>query len=170
MLLYLDANVVQYCADHSDFIFGESNACDNADLDLESELAALRTLVEFEQLGDWTFAAPCHLLEELRAGKPSETQLDTYKVLEEAWSDSVWLEEPRPNEKEIHTIEQSLAALKLKHVPDQRHLAEAIALNASWFLTNDKEILTKTNGRVQGLRVCRPSQCLQEISVGLFLR
>ncbi len=170
MLIYLDANLVQYCADHSDFIFGESDTCEQVDSNLEKELSALRRLVELEQLGDWSFAAPRHLLEELRAGKPTEEQKETYKTLEEAWSDSAWLDDDRPREDMISSIEQSLGVLKLKQASDRRHLAEAIALNASWFLTNDKEIVKKIKGEVQGVRVCRPSECLQEISVGLFLR
>ena len=170
MLIYLDANVVQDCADHGDFIFGQSETCENVSPNLQKELAALRTLVELEQLGDWTFAAPTHLLEELGAGKPTEEQKETYKVLQEAWSDSAWFEDSQPTDDMIRKIECSLAVLKLEDVPDRRHLAEAIALNASWFLTNDKEILRKTNGAVQGVRVCRPSGCLQDISIGLFLR
>jgi len=170
MLIYLDANVVQDCADHGDFIFGQSETCENVSPNLQKELAALRTLVELEQLGDWTFAAPTHLLEELGAGKPTEKQKETYKVLQEAWSDSAWFEDSRPTDDMIRKIERSLAVLKLEDAPDRRHLAEAIALNASWFLTNDKEILRKTDGAVQGVRVCRPSGCLQDISIGLFLR
>jgi hypothetical protein len=92
MLIYLDANIVQYCADHCDFVFGESATCKGVDAKLQKELEALRGLVELDQLGDWTFAAPAHLLAELRAGERTEEQLDTYKVLEEAWSDSVWSE------------------------------------------------------------------------------
>jgi hypothetical protein len=170
MLIYLDANLVQYCADHGKFIFGESDTCDQVNSNLAKELAALRRLVELEQLGDWAFAAPRHLLEELRAGKPTEEQKETYKTLEEAWSDSAWLDDSWPTEDIISSIEQSLGVLKLKHASDQRHLAEAIALNASWFLTNDKDILGKTKGCVQGVRIRQPSECLQEVSVGLFLR
>jgi hypothetical protein len=170
MLIYLDANVVQYCADYGDFIFGQSERCENVNHNLQKELAALRKLVELEQLGDWTFAVPTHLLEELGAGKPTEEQNETYKVLHEGWRDSAWLEDSRQTEDMIRKIERSLAVLKLKHASDRRHLAEAVALNASWFLSNDKEILRKTNGAVQGVRVCRPSGCLQDISIGLFLR
>lgn len=170
MIIYLDANVLQYCADHGDFIFGQSEAYENVDPKLQKELAALRTLVELEQLSDWTFAAPTHLLEELKAGKPTEEQNEAYKVLQEAWSDSAWFEDSRPTEEMIRKIERSLALLKLKDASDRRHLAEAIALNASWFLTNDREILRKTKGAVQGIRVCRPSECLQDISIGLLLR
>jgi hypothetical protein len=170
MLIYLDANVVQDCADHGDFILGQSETSENVSPNLQKELAALRTLVELEQLGDWTFAAVAYLLEELGAGKPTEEQKETYKVLQEAWSDSAWFEDNEPTDDVICKIERSLAVLKLKHASDRRHLAEAIGLNASWFLTNDKGILRKTNGAVRGVRVRRPSECLQDISIGLFLR
>ena len=170
MLIYLDANLVQYSADHSDFIFGESATCQQVDSNLKKELSALHRLVELEQLGDWSFAAPRHLLGELRAGKPTEEQKETYKTLEEAWCDSAWLNDGPPGEETISSTEQSLGVLKLKHASDRRHLAEAIALNASWFLTNDKDILKKTKGCVHAVRIRRPSECLQEMAVGLFLR
>jgi len=91
----------------------------------------------------------------------------------------VWSRETQPSEEKISEIEQSLAVLKLKDAPDQRHLAEAIALNASWFLTNDSEVIQKTNDKEVGqkmggilrqTRICRPSECLEGIAVGLFLR
>jgi hypothetical protein len=169
MLIYLDANLVQYCTDHPEFVFGESDTCEKAHPSVEKELAALRRLVELEQLGDWTFAAPSRLLEELHAGKPTDEQDRTYKLLQEAWNESAWLDDARPTENAIRNVEESLDVLKLRHASDQRHLAEAIALGASWFLTNDEEIVRKTKGEVQGVRVRRPSECLQ-ISVGLFLR
>ena len=170
MLIYLDANIVQYCADEEDFIFGDSDMCRSADRKFQKELMALRRLVELEQLGDWHFVASPHLMAELHAGKPRNHQRKVYKVLQEAWNDSVYSEDSRPTDEKIRGIEQSSSRLKLKHAPDQRHLAEAIALNASWFLTNDKEVVKKTKGGVQGIRVCHPSECLQDISTGLFLK
>ena len=170
MLIYLDANIVQYCADNWEFVSGESDAHKKWDAELEKELEALRRLVELEQLGDWTFAATAHLAAELHAGKPTKEQLDTYKLLEEAWSDSVWSQETRPTEDTIRNIERSLGTLKLKHASDQRHLAEAIALNASWFLTNDRDVVKKAKARFVAIQVCGPSECLQEMSTGLFLR
>jgi len=169
MLIYLDANIVQYCADHWDFVSGESAACKTADAKLQKELEALRRLVELEQLGDWTFAAPAHLLAELRGGKGTGEQLDTYKLLEKAWVESVWCDDIQPTEETVGRIGRSLATLRLKDA-DQRHLAEAIALNASWFLTNDGEVVKKAEGRFAAMQVCRPSECLEEISVGLFLK
>jgi hypothetical protein len=175
MLIYLDANIVQYCADHWSFVSGASPVCQNPDRKLQKELGALRSLVEMEQLSDWTFAATAHLLAELRAGKPTNDQVDTCELLQQAWGDSIWSGKSRANEDAIRKVEQSLADLRLKDAADRRHLAEAIALNASWFLTNDKDILKKAKSpkaeRGLGpLRVCRPSECLQHISTGLFLR
>jgi hypothetical protein len=85
------------------------------------------------------------------------------------------------NEDEIATIEKSLRPLNLKSVADRWHLAEAIALGASWFLTNDGDILKKTLPKpmhvgkkmigiaptisiVQGIRVARPSECIKRLS------
>ena len=170
MLIYLDANIVQYCADHEKFVSGKSDRCKRVAPKLKKELEALRRLVELEQLSDWTFAAPHHLLSELRAGKPTRNQLGTYKLLQEAWSDSAWSEDASPTTEVIRKIEQFLGVLKLKHASDQRHLAEAIALNASWFLTNDRDVVKKAKCGVGAMRVCRPSECLEDISTGLFLR
>jgi len=150
MLIYLDANIVQYCADEEDFIFGNSERCKTADPNLRKELVALRRLVELEQLGDWHFVASPHLMAELHAGKPTRDQRKVYKVFQEAWNDSVYSEDSPPTEEKMRGIEQSLSMLKLKHAPDQRHLAEAIALNASWFLTNDKDVVKKAKGGVGG--------------------
>jgi len=170
MLIYLDANIVQYCADELKFIFGETNRSSTTDPKLQKELVALRRLVELEQLGDWEFAAPRHLLDELNAGTPTESQRETYQVLHEAWHDSVWVGDDSPTEERVEEIEESLSPIGLKHAADRRHLAEALALAASWFLTNDGEVLRKTKGLMRGMRVCLPSESVEEISTGLFLK
>ena len=181
MLIYLDTNIVQYCATFMEFIFGDSPIGSTIEPKLQKELMALRKLAGLEQLGSWDFAAPPHLIAELHAGKGNlpEAKRMVYKVLEEAWNESVWSRDMQPREEKILEIEQSLAVLKLKDAPDQRHLAEAIALNASWFLTNDREVIQKTNDKeavqktdrvLRQMRVCRPSECLEGIAVGLFLR
>ena len=170
MLIYLDTNIVQYCADEYDFVFGNTEKARTNDLWLRKELTAIRRLVDLEQLGNWDFAAPLHLLAELRAGKPTVTQRETYRMLEDAWDERRWTGDESPTPEVISQIEKALMPLKLKHVPDHRHLAEALALGASWFLTNDREVIRKTRGKVRGLRVCRPAESLEEMSIGLFLR
>jgi hypothetical protein len=170
MLIYLDANIVQYCADESEFIFGETERSITTDPKLQKELVALRRLVELEQIGDWEFAAPRHLFDELNAGMPTEPQRETYQVLFEAWHDSVWVGDDSPTEERLEEIDESLSPIGLKHPADRRHLAEAVALAASWFLTNDAEILRKTKGLLRGMRVCLPSESVEEISTGSFLR
>lgn len=170
MLIYLDANIVQYCADYEDFIFGDSTILPVNNPTLRKELVALKKLVELEQLGNWNFAAPHHLLAELHRGKPSENQLEVYRILQEAWADGESQQKIITNEERIADIESSLVNLNLNDIPDRRHLAEAIALNASWFLTLDNDILQKTRGKVRQTRVSRPSESLQEISDELLLR
>ncbi len=170
MLIYLDTNIVQYCADYEDFIFALTDECPVDDSSLREELIALRQLVELDQLGDWQFAAPEHLLAELHAGEPSNQQLRVYKSLHEAFEDNASSMDLLPDNGVISTIDESLTLLGLKDPGDRRHIAEAIALNASWFLTNDKEIIRKCRGRIRHTRVCRPSESLDEISVGLFLK
>lgn len=71
MLIYLDANIVQYCGDESDYVFGKTDSPRTDDPRLQKELTAIRRLVDLEQFGNWEFAAPLHLLAELRAGKPT---------------------------------------------------------------------------------------------------
>ena len=170
MLIYLDANIVQYCADESDFVFGDTDGPQTSDRRLCEELTAIRRLVDLEQVGNWEFTAPLHLLTELRAGKPTVPQQEMYEMLEDAWDESRWTGNESPTEETISGIEKSLTALKLKHAADGRHLAEALALGASWFLTNDRQVIRKTRGAVRGMRVCRPTESLEEISIGLFLK
>jgi hypothetical protein len=61
---------------------------------------------------------------------------------------------------------------------DRRHLAEAIALGAIWFLTNDKRLIKRTRSKksqneisiIQGVFIAKPSECFEELSRGLFLK
>lgn len=170
MLIYLDANIVQYCADHEDFILCQADKCPIDEPKLRRELLALRQLVELDQFADWVFAAPRHLIGELHAGERTAQQRETYTLFRQAWEDSESVQEFLPNQDSVDSIEKSLTCLNLKDSADRRHLAEAIALNASWFLTNDREIVRKSGGKVCATRVSLPSQCLEEMSIGLFLR
>jgi hypothetical protein len=177
MLIYLDANVVQYCADNEDFIFGDKPASSINDGKLLRELTALRRLVEIEQLGTgWAFAAPFHLMNELLAGIPRPNQRRVYNILLQAWIDLGWQDSAATSEDRISSIVDSLHSLNLKDNADKRHVAEAIVLGASWFLTNDRNIVNRTRlkpelvGSVQGVRIARPSECVEEISTGKFLK
>jgi hypothetical protein len=178
MLIYLDANIIQYCADFKDFILGNNPARPTSDAKLLKELEALRTLFEIEHFGEgWEVAAPAHLMKELLKGRPSPKQQTAYVILIQARQDSTWHAWVNANEEKILSIERSLRPLSFRDTADRRHLAEAIALNATWFLTNDSDIIKKTRRRpaefnaiAQGIRVSRPSECIGDISVGLFLR
>lgn len=177
MLIYLDANIVQYCADYENFIFADDTTLPTSDTQLLRELEALRKFVELEQLGEgWEVAAPTHLIRELLKGKPTPNQRRVYGILLQAWHDSAWQESVEANEEKIASIERSLFPLNLKDAADRRHLAEAITLEASWFLTNDSNIISRTRreaesiGSVRKVLVARPSECIQDLSTGLFLR
>jgi hypothetical protein len=165
MLVYLDANIVQYCADYSDFLFGEQAEYPIQEPHLLRELLALRQLIALEQLGDWSFAAPPHLLAELRRGSPTPNQLAVYSLLEDSFGPEWAI-----NEGIFREVVEQLAPLQLRDEADQAHLAYAVALGASWFLTLDRDILRKTRGQVRTTRVVRPSACVPEISVGLLMR
>jgi hypothetical protein len=177
MLIYFDANIVQYIADHEDFVFGGAIVPQTKSGLLYRELKALRALIEFEleieQLevaNMWHVAAPDHLLKELHSGKPTDTQQQIYSTLLQAWSDSGWRDYIGSTDEKVRQIDESLRVLNLKQDADRRHLAEAIALEASWFLTNDKDIIKKTRsevnkvGVIQGMRIARPSECLTIMS------
>jgi hypothetical protein len=176
MLLYLDANLAQYYADYQCFILGDSEA-PHINEPLLMELKALKKIVELEQLGEgWQVAAPKHLMCELLHKQPTIKQREVYSILLQAWQEAVQQEANETSEENITEIELSLYPMRLKD-KDRRHLAEAIAIGAVWFLTNDKRLINhtrpKTNKKsickVQNVYVARPSECIPEISKGLFL-
>jgi len=173
MLIYLDTMIVQYIIKYQEYIFreisGYSGECPVTEPKLKRELNALRELIFLDQLGDWVYACPPHLCDELNAGKPTAEQQESYQILMKTWKESSWTDAFPLDESEVSRVEASLKILRLKPA-DQRHLAEAIVLNASWFLTNDKKIINKCKRKQLPLSVARPSECLNEISVGLFLR
>lgn len=174
MLIYLDTMIVQYIVDHEEYVFGKisgySCECPVTEPKLKRELNALQQLVFLDQLGDWVYTCTPHLWGELNAGRPTREQQELYPLIMQAWKESAWTEAFPLEEREVIRVENSLKILNLSHSADQRHLAEAIVLNASWFLTNDKEVIKKCKGKDLPLRVARPSECLNKISVGLFLR
>jgi len=158
-LIYLDTMIVQHIADYFDYIYQDifsEREIPNpvSQLKLATELMALRRLVFIEQFFDWVVAAPSHLMDELLSGKPTQSQLEIYKTLSQAWKDSLnWGNEGiEPNEEKILSIDNWLTSLNLRDKPDRRNLAEAIALQASWFLTNDKNIIKRVNQKRDELR------------------
>jgi hypothetical protein len=169
MLIYLDSNIVQYCADHEEFIFGDVSAIPTGDEKLMHQLVALRRLVELDQLASWIIAASPQLVAELFAGKPKTQQKRVYRVLLKAFDESQWGDEFPIDDEKVRSIEKKYAHLHLSK-KDMRHLAEAIVLQASWFLTNDKGILKQCRKESFPVRISRVSDCLDEISVGLFLK
>jgi hypothetical protein len=241
MLIYLDAMIAQYIADNLDYImtlggYLPQDAVNPASLPkgdpkLLVELQALGQMAFLDQLGsDWCYAATPHFLKELRKGRPKPQQTELYDLLETSWHESEWLDAFPLDSEAVGVVENGLLFLCLKEA-DRLHLAQAIILGASWFLTNDYEILGKCRlaqkvlckyqrpcfdppldplpgrkgeivdilgsprclhqsrfigtelprweflckvekcGKVDlPLRVCRPSEFLEGVSVGLFLR
>jgi len=174
MLIYLDTMIVQYTIDYEGYIFGEisgsSGECPVSDPKLKRELDALRQLIFLDQLGNWVYACTPRLWDELNAGQPTRGQQEAYPIFMQAWKESAWTEAFPLDEEEVSQVEDSLRILNLSDAADRRHLAEAIVLNASWFLTNDNDVVKKCKGKDLPLHVAKPSECLSKISVGLFLR
>jgi len=171
MLIYLDANIVQYIADYRNFIFDFDDTMRPPDRKLEIELRALREIIEMASHAEgqdldhrWDVAAAKHLLDELLSGRPKPHQLDTYRSLREAWHDLGVEKHGSPDAEVVDRAQRRLARLNLRHPPDTLHLAEAVAMGAPWFLTRDKEILRKTRskanepGVIEGVSVARPSE------------
>jgi len=169
MLIYLDANIVQYCADY--YAPGLRWATHPPDRELEIELHVLDEIIElagYAEVQDldhsWDVAAPKHLLDELGRGRPSKEQLNTYRSLREAWHDLGVEKHGLPDAEAVDRAQRRFARLNLKDPPDTLHLAEAAAMGAAWFLTLDEEIIKKTRskenepGVIEGLTVGRPSE------------
>jgi len=163
MLLYLDANIVQYCADYEAFLFGGGSSPQGLEPNLLRELRALRELIELEQLGNWQFAASENLLRELHRGHPTHEQHNVYQLLEDA------AHSPSPDAVTVGERVQQLTDVNFRDNADRRHVATALAMGASWFITNDRNVIDATSGRVASLRCAGPSECIEEISVGLFI-
>ena len=169
MLIYLDANIVQYCADY--YAPDLRWTIHPPDRELEMELHALSEIIElavYAEVQDidhrWDVAAPKHLFDELEHGCPSPDQLGTYRDLREAWHDLGVEKHGSPDAEAVDSAQRRLAQLKLKDPADTLHLAEAVAMGAAWFPTCDKEILSKTRkktnepGVVEGVTVGCPSE------------
>lgn len=173
MLIYMDTMIVQYCVDYEEFVFGEitgnTTECPVNEPKLKKELLALRRLIFYDQVANLNYACTPELLKELNAGTPTDEQRKVCNLLSKAWNDSGW-EKTFPLEmSNVLRINNSLKKLNLCDF-DRHHLANAIVLKASWFLTNDKKIVQKCIGQNLPLRVSRPSECLYEMLDGLFLK
>jgi len=179
MLIYLDTDLTIYCAKYVDFVFWEGNVPPIKEPKLLREIKALQQIVELElkQLGEGRHvAAPKHLMKELCCKSIPTDERRVYSTLLQVWEEVKPQEANVVDEETIKQIEKSLQPLKLKD-KDRRHLAEAIALGAVWFLTNDKRLINHTRPKnnkkvickVQGVYVAKPSECISEISRGLFL-
>ena len=169
MLIYLDSNIVQYCADYEQFIFGDDDHPPTVNENLQRELVALRRLVELDQMASWTTAASPQLVAELFAGKPRSHQKRAFRVLLQAFHESEFGEDSAVDAQHVKEIERRYAHLHLSD-KDLCHLAQAIVLHACWFLTNDYGILKRCENASLPLRVSKVSDCLQDFSVGLFLK
>ncbi len=168
MIIYLDTNIVRYVAAFDAYILGETETIPTEQPRLAREIRAIRRLVELDQLADWGIACSPMLMKELFEGNRAKDRRAVYKLLVDAWEQS-GNEVPDDIQVRANSIESSLSALGLDGA-DRRHLAEAIAIGASWLLTNDDRFVGSCRKAKLPLRVSYVSECLDEISRGLFLR
>ena len=145
MLIYLDANIVQYCADYADLIFGGERGEAVPNVKLKAELLALREIVEValraeEQDLDhrWDVAAPRHLLDELLRGKPTSAQLETYSNLQAAWEDLGVESHGEVGAQLIGVVSNRLKTLNLHDAPDQRNLSITLRHAGQSFTVQDR--------------------------------
>jgi len=106
--------------------------------------------------------------------------LNVYSTFRQVWKD-FGQEYPDPEGEQVIFIYHSLHYLKLKDSADRLHLAQTIAMEAAWFLTNDMDIIKKTRpepakalgkaigirqnvGIIQGVRVALPSECADRLA------
>ena len=116
------------------------------------------------------------LINELQR-KLTPDQQETIDTLIVSWEEYGCYEANRVNEEKVLSVELTLMELNIKSA-DRRHLAEAIAIGATWFLTNDNRLIKRTRSKksqnnisiIQGVSIARPSECVEEISRGLFLK
>jgi len=166
MLIYFDANIVQYCADYGDQIFGNVETSPCLGWKFRRELDALRQLVYLEQFGNWTFASSSHLQCELHRGRPTKQQREMYSELKDTADCSYSLDE-----QVYRDVLEDCLVQRLRDRSDQKHVAIAAAMGASWFLTNDGDVVRNLKRRpIARMRVARPSDCISDISIGLVLR
>jgi hypothetical protein len=171
MLIYLDANIVQYCADPKIRLWADPKLL--IELDALDEIIELAAYAETQDLDHrWDVTAPGHLLDELKRGKPTKDQLKWYRHLCEAWQVLGVEKHGTPDAETVDRVQKRLARLKLKHPHDTLHLAEAVAIGAVWFLSYDNEILKKTRGKnkpnepgeTEGVTVGCPSELRARMS------
>src|SRR5262245_19511316 len=125
MLIYLDANIVQYTADYADFLCGNQVHCPVEEPLLRGELYALRELIELDQLRNWTFASREHLQAELHRGRVRDYQLETYELLEESADPEYSIDD-----HVFRDVIDELLPLGLSGRADRVHLATAAAMGA----------------------------------------
>ena len=107
-------------------------------------------------------------MKEIKNGRPTAEQLAFYRSLGSAWRESGWLDAFPLEMGRVREVETGLISLGLSDA-DRLHVAQAKMLNAAWFLTNDKALINKCLRANLPFKVGRPSECVEGISVGLFL-
>ena len=138
MLIYLDSMIVQYIADHIEYILMLGGYLPESEVDLRrsptngpkllTEIQALGRLAYLEQLGsDWQYAATPHTMGEIMAGKPTPKQVGFHETLESIWRESGWLDAFPLDSHQVSKVARELAPLQLS-TADRLHIAQAIVL------------------------------------------
>jgi len=151
-----------------DYILGNISVLPVSEPRLSAEVVAMRRLVELDQYADFVFAYSPMLMRELLGVNVPERRRTIYQTLADSWAQS-GEEIPIDLEERADQIQSSLRDLDIED-SDRRHLAEAIAINSNWLLTNDRRFVESCRVADIPLKVAYPSEWVQELPRGLFLR
>jgi hypothetical protein len=166
MIIYLDSCIVRYILRYHHYLCQQTGQCPVSEPKLAREIRALRKFNEYDQYAFWEFAWSPRLERELIDGSRSITQRETFRDLRGAWKSSHLFDDEFTSR--ANRIERSLFWLRLDD-GDRRHLAEAIALDADCFLTNDEAMIEECTKAELPLLVSKVSECVRAISESLHL-
>lgn len=159
---------MRYTLSYYHYLSYQTRNCPVRERKLAKEIRALRRLNETDQYAYWEFAWSPRLERELLDGSRIDSQRESYQDLRNAWIESHGPFDERFT-SEANSIERSLFSLGLED-GDRRHLAEAMALDADCFLTNDEAVIEKCADANLPLLICKVSDCVNQIAEELHLR
>jgi hypothetical protein len=157
MLIYLHPEIVRCFDYHRDVICGDERKDAVHDERLR-QVKALR-LIELDYMTEgFRCVAPPFLFAVLRRGQPTTAEEEAYQMLEDdAEPDDVVASQV------FEQVRRELAPLGIRDEENLTHLVHAVALDVSWFLTDEPDLLSKTGGRIRNTRIGQVSDCVEAV-------